>query len=136
MADEIKESTNLNNLQIVEQAVSDMEGAESLVEAASIRITQLSQYSQSLAEDQTAQTDDSNIDIDVHRLTRQLGKLEASMSKRVELRGGLQFSLGGIVGGDCFAEYSFYGMANEDFMVERHKDAQYVKHGFLAWCKF
>jgi hypothetical protein len=57
------------------------------------------------------------------------------MSKRAELRGGLQFSLAGIVGGDCFAEYSFYGMGNEDLMVERHKEAQYVKHGVLAWCK-
>lgn len=135
MADEIKESRDLNGLQIVEQAVSDLEGGELLVEAASVRITQLSQYSQSVAEDQSVQTDDSIVDIDVHRLTRQLGKLEASMSKRVELRGGLQFSLAGIVGGDCFAEYSFYGMDSNDYMVEKHKEAQYVKNSYLAWCK-
>jgi hypothetical protein len=135
MADEIKESTDLNGLQIVEQAVSDLDGGESLVEAASVRITQLSQYSPCVAENHTVETDDSIVEIDVNRLTRQLGKLEASMSKRVELRGGLQFSLGAVKGGDCFAEYSFYGMDSNDYMAERHKEAQYVKHSYLAWCK-
>ncbi|OOQ83958.1 hypothetical protein PEBR_32643 [Penicillium brasilianum] len=133
MADEIKESTDLNGLQIVEQAVADLDGGESLVEAASVRITQLSQYTHSIAEDHTTQTDGSTVDIDVNRLSRQLGKLEASMSKRVELRGGLQFSLAAIVGEDCFADFSFYGMDSKDWMVERHKEAQYVKHTTLAW---
>ncbi|KAJ5369217.1 uncharacterized protein N7496_008977 [Penicillium cataractarum] len=133
MADEIKESTDLNGLQIVEQAVSDLDGGESLVEAASVRITQLSQYTQSVAEDHTTQTDDSAVDIDVNRLTRQLGKLEASMSKRVELRGGLRFTLSAIVGHDYFAKFSFYGMDSKDWLVERHKEAQYVKHSTLAW---
>jgi hypothetical protein len=135
MADEIKESTDLNGLQIVEQAVADLDRGESLVEAASVRITQLSQYTQSLAEEHTTQTEDSTFDIDVNRLSRQLGKLEASMSKRVELRGGLQISLAAIVGEDCFADFSFYGMDSKDWMVERHKEAQYVKHSTLAWCK-
>jgi hypothetical protein len=61
--------------------------------------------------------------------------LDASMSKQVKLRGGLQFSLAGFVGGDCFAEYSFYGMDCNDYMVEKHKEAQYVKHSCLVWCR-
>ncbi|KAJ5151341.1 uncharacterized protein N7482_010593 [Penicillium canariense] len=133
MATEIKQSTDPGSLQIVEAAVADLDGATDLAEAASVRITQLSQYSQSVVEVPTIQTDDSAVDVDVHRLTRQLGKLEASMSQRVELRGGLQFSLVSVQDGDCFAEYDFYGMDSKDYMVERHKEAQYVKHSCLAW---
>ncbi|GJC82525.1 heterokaryon incompatibility protein S [Colletotrichum liriopes] len=51
MAGEIKSATNLENLQIVEQAVTDMEAHDELVEAASVRITELSQYTRSLADD-------------------------------------------------------------------------------------
>ncbi|KAJ5689114.1 hypothetical protein N7462_003506 [Penicillium macrosclerotiorum] len=136
MATEINDSTDIDGLQMIEDAVSDLAGGEQLVEAASLRITELSQYSKSVAETkETEATEDSMPDVNVDRMARQLERMEISMSKRAELRGSLIFSCWGVVGGEYYAQNHFYGIEEEDFLVERQKKAEYVKPTYQAWCR-
>ncbi|KZL78848.1 tpr domain containing protein [Colletotrichum incanum] len=112
MVGEIKSATNLEDLQIVEQAVTDMEANDELVEAASVRITELSQYTHSLADDNLdLETIGETLDpeeeedgsttvaggINVNRLAKQLEKLEVVL--RANLKGSLHLSIWHAFGG-------------------------------------
>ncbi|KAF7172146.1 hypothetical protein CNMCM5623_004400 [Aspergillus felis] len=133
MIAEIKESTDLDSLQLVENAVSDLAGGEELVEAASSRITEISKYSTSVAETAATEiTNDSIADVNVERISRQLEKMEVTMSKRVELRGSLQFQLSSL-GGQIFLRYDFFGIPYDDYVVEIQKEMEYVNPPYQAW---
>ncbi|OBT62209.1 hypothetical protein VE03_08057 [Pseudogymnoascus sp. 23342-1-I1] len=134
MAAEINESTDLDGLQTVVKAVVDLEGGEEFAEVASMRITQLSEHNRSAPSTAASQSmEESAADINVHRLARQIEKLESSLSKRVELRGQLQFSLSAIRGGDCFAQYSWYGISRDEEPIGGYKEAEYIKNSYPAW---
>jgi hypothetical protein len=135
MISEIKESTDLDSLQFVENAVSGLTGGEELVEAASSRITEISKYSTSVAETAgTEITDDSIADVDVERISRQLQKMQVTMSKRVELRGSLQFRLSSL-GGQISLLYDFFGIPHDEYVVEIQKDMEYVNPPYQASCR-
>ncbi|KAJ5819551.1 hypothetical protein N7474_005142 [Penicillium riverlandense] len=135
MITEIKESTDLDSLQLVENAVSDLAGGEELVEAASTRITEISKYSTSVAETEAIDiTDDSIADVNVERISRQLQKMVVTMSKRVELRGSLHFRLWNL-GNHVFLRYDFFGIPRDDSVAETQKEMEYVLPPHQAWCR-
>lgn len=135
MITEIKGSTDIDSLQLVENAVSDLTGGEGLVEAASSRITEISKYSTSMAETAATEiTDDSIADVNVERISRQLQKIEVTMSKRVELRGSLQFQLSSL-GNHIFLRYDFFGIPYGDYVVDIQKEKEYVNPPYQAWCR-
>ncbi|KAJ5613406.1 hypothetical protein N7510_006600 [Penicillium lagena] len=135
MITEIKESTDLDSLQLLENAVSDLIGGEELVEAASSRITEISKYSTRVAEKAATQiTDDSTAEVNVERVSRQLQKIEVIMSKRAELRGSLRFQLSSL-GDQIFLLYDFFGIDYGDHIVDIQKEMEYVNPPYQAWCR-
>ncbi|WQF81601.1 Putative prion-inhibition and propagation, HeLo domain, HeLo domain superfamily [Colletotrichum destructivum] len=146
MAGEIQLSTDLGNLQIVEQAVTDMEANEELAEAVSVRITELSQYSRSLAEedDQYAETtahetieteDDSTAvvagGVNVNRLAKQLEKLEVIL--RADLKGSLQSSIWHAFGDRYNAMLTWEGVPDDRYFAQLDKEIEYRRPSYPAW---
>lgn len=144
MVTEIRSSTDLDCLQIVEQAVMDLDGQEQLAEAASERIAQLSQHIATSVHDdefdtetaESASAHDGNIhagNINVSRLARQLEKLEVVL--RANLRGSLQLSIFNSSGPHYHGFLTWEGIENDELLAENDKEMEYVKHPYLAWCE-
>ncbi|KAJ0161136.1 Heterokaryon incompatibility protein S [Colletotrichum tanaceti] len=147
MAGEIQSSTDLENLHIVEQAVTDMEANEELAEAVSVRITELSQYSRSLAEEddrdagttahETIETgDDDNTaavagGVNVNRLAKQLEKLEVIL--RADLKGSLQPRIWHAFGGRYNAMLTWEGVRDDRYFAQLDKEVEYRRHLYPAW---
>lgn len=143
MAAEIKSSTDLENLEIVEQAVTDMEGNEELVEAASLRITELSQHSSSLAQDDvetideilgTADEGSSTIGaggVNMDRLVKQLAKLEVAL--RASLQGSLQLNIWHSFGGRYSSFITWEGVEGDEYFAQKDKEIEYFRHSYPAW---
>lgn len=145
MLAEIKAATDLDNLQIVEQAVVDMEEQKELAEAASMRITEISQYTKSLiGEDVDTETlnagelgEASSMihagSINVTRLARQLERLDVALRK--DLKGSLQLSIWKSWGVEYHGFLTWEGIRDDEYYAEIDRAAEYVKHPHLAWCK-
>ncbi|KAH6982566.1 prion-inhibition and propagation-domain-containing protein [Ilyonectria destructans] len=148
MVAEIKSSTDLDGLQIIEQAVMDLDDHEGLVEAASLRITELSQHTTTTdgdgdededgfdAETAAANGDaeDSTIraaNINVSRLARQLEKLDVVLGE--DLKGSLQLSISNPYGADYRSFLTWNGMHTDEVFAERDREVEYVEHPYLAW---
>ncbi|TQN72551.1 Heterokaryon incompatibility protein S, partial [Colletotrichum shisoi] len=146
MAGEIQSSTDVGNLQIVEQAVTDMEASEELVEAVSVRITELSQYSRSLGEEddrdaettahETIETEDDSTavvagGVNVKRLAKQLEKLEVIL--RADLKGSLQSSIWHAFGGRYNAMLTWEGIPDDRHFAQLDKEIEYRRHSYPAW---
>ncbi|GKT86900.1 TPR domain containing protein [Colletotrichum tofieldiae] len=145
MAGEIKSATNLENLQIVEQAVTDMEAHDELVEAASVRITELSQYTRSLADDHldigtmedtldTGEEDGSTAGaggVNVNRLAKQLEKLEVVL--RANLKGSLHLSIWHIFGGRYSGFLAWEGVESDEYRAQVDRGIEYRRPSYPAW---
>jgi len=138
MVAEIKESTDLNDLQIVEQAAGDLgNGGEELAEAASVRITEISQHAPTLAanDDDVFDAASDSVqavgNINIKNLTRQLEKLDVALRK--ELKGSLQISMWCLFGADHHAFLTWEGYLNDEYTMEKDKEKEYVKVPYLAW---
>ncbi|KDN63884.1 hypothetical protein CSUB01_08370 [Colletotrichum sublineola] len=145
MAGEIKAATDLEDLQIVEQAVADMEAGDELAEAASLRITELSQYSRSLAGDEagmgtineTLETEDGGSSttaargVNVSRLAKQLEKLEVVL--RASLKGSLQPSIWHTFGGRYNGFLAWEGFRDDEYYAQVDKEIEYRRPSYPAW---
>ncbi|KAK4141493.1 heterokaryon incompatibility protein S [Dichotomopilus funicola] len=140
MAAEINTSTDLGSLQVIEQAVGDLEnGDEGLAEAASLRITEISQHTTSLAtnddDDDDAESSSTAIqgirDVNMKMLTQQLEKLGVAI--KAELKGSLQISVQDFGFGDHYGSLNWRGMENNEFGIEEGREREYVQCPYLAW---
>lgn len=155
MAAEIKSSTDLEKLQIVEQAVADMEANEELVEAASARITELSQHTQSLVDqgldieaiDEAGQTDESDKSeddrdssaivvgtVNVNRLAKAFKKLEASF--RHSLKASLQLSIWHSFRGRYTGFFTLEGVKDDEYKAQKDKEIEHSRHPYPSWSRW
>lgn len=143
MVAEIRSSPDLENLQVVEEAVTDMEASEELADAASLRISELSQRTRSMTVDgadiggpgRTLETDDgdttTSAGINAGRVAKQLEKLERHL--RTNRRGSLRFTLHA-VGGWYFRAFSGWEGAEADKeYAQSIREMEYPKHPYPAW---
>ena len=145
MVAEIKLATDLNGLQTVEKAISDMKKNSEMVEAASLRITELLHTTKSLADDDLdvetiasaleVEDSDSNTipvaGVNMDRLVRQLDKLEAAIS--TNLQGVLQITVLHSFGATYSGWVTWEGIRDDEYNVQQDKEREYRKCPYAAW---
>lgn len=128
----IQAGTNVEELDLIEKAVEDE--YRDMADAASARITLISQYP---VDDNLSAFDDDTTTVGAH-YEEKLEKLVKQLDKTLELKcvGALSISMWNTYGNHYSAFQTWDGIRGDDYLFQKERDMELVRHPFLSWSKF